>query len=368
MTGITFLMIFLVVITLVAVVPQLVRRWHIPSVVAIMLVGIAIGPNSIDLIQHLNHFLGRGYPTQQIYLVLEAIGLLGLLFLMALAGMEVNISIIMAERRAVVLLSILTFVIPAATGFAVYNFFEPSDKIGKWVYASLFASHSVGIVFAVIRELKVNRTRFGIAVLASTIITDIASLLLLAVCIQFKRHEFPERIAGSISIFDHFGPELLGQWFPLVFLIAVVLFIVLALWFLPKAIWRILMRLHPNDDARITFFLVGLLALVFIGELIGISAIVSAFIAGMAMVGVPAFREKRHLLYRKIEGIGYGFVIPFLFLTIGMKTDLRVMISAWENVAIVGATVVGLVAVRSYPDGLPCVWRVLTIRRGFVLG
>lgn len=343
MAGLTFLIVFLVLMALVAIVPQVLRRWHIPAVVAIMLVGIVIGPNALDLIKHLNHFLGRGYPTQQIYVVLDALGLLGLIFLMALAGMEVNLRIIMAEKRAVGWLSLLTFVLPAAAGYAVYALFEPADSIGKWVYASLFASHSVGIVFPVIRELKVARTRFGVAVLASTVITDIASLVLLAICIQFKRHEIPDRVAGSISVFDHIDPALLGAWFPVLFLASVTSFIALSLWLLPKATRRVLVRFHPNDDARITFFLAGLLAVVFLGELIGVSVIVSAFVGGMSMVRVPAFHEQSRILHRKIEGIGYGFVIPFLFLTIGMKTDLRILTAAWESAAIVGVTVVGLV-------------------------
>jgi Kef-type K+ transport system membrane component KefB len=341
--GFTFLIVFLVLMVMVAIVPQLLRRWHIPAVVAIMLIGIIIGPNSLDLIRHLNRFLGRGYPTEQIYVVLDALGLLGLIFLMALAGMEVNIRIVKSEKRAVGWLSLLTFVIPAAAGFAVYAFFEPSDTIGKWVFASLFASHSVGIVFPVIRELRVTHTRFGVAVLASTVITDIASLVLLAICIQFKRHATPGRVAGSISIFDHIGPEVLGKWFPVLFLAVIASFIALSLWLLPKAMRRVLSHFHPNDEARIVFFLAGLLAIVFIGELIGISIIVSAFIAGMAMVEVRAFQEQGHVLHRKIEGIGYGFVIPFLFLTIGMKTDLRILLSAWENAAIVGVTLFGLI-------------------------
>lgn len=343
MAGLTFLIVFLILMALTAVVPQLLRRWHIPTVVSILLVGILIGPNALDLIRNLNHFLGRGYPTEQIYTVLDAIGLLGLIFLMALAGMEVDIRIILSEKRAVGWLSLLTFAIPAATGYAVYRWFNPFDTLGMWVYASLFASHSVGIVFPVIRELKVTRTRFGVAVLASTVITDIASLILLAICIQAKRHAEPSRIAGSISIFDHIGPDVLGRWFPLVFLTVVIAFILLSLWLLPKIARRTLDRFHPTDDARITFFLAGLLSIVFVGELIGISAIVSAFIAGMAMVGVTAFKENGRVLHWKIEGIGYGLVVPFLFLSIGMKTDLHILLEAWESAAIVAATFFGLV-------------------------
>lgn len=344
MAGLTFLILFLLLMTLVAVVPQALRRFHIPAVVSMMLVGIVIGPNALDLVGILSGFLGRGYPVEQIHIVIEAIGLLGLVFLMALAGMEVNLRIILAEKRAVGWLSLLTFALPAAAGYAAYALFLPADTIGKWVYASLFASHSVGIVFPVIRELKVMRTRFGVAVLASTVITDVASLVLLAVCIQFKRHAIPSRVAGSISVFDHVDPAVLGSWFSVLFLLTVAVYIALALWLMPIAARAVFARLHPQDDTRITFFLVGVLAVVFVGELIGVSVIVGAFIAGMAVVRVPAIHDHGRILHRKIEGVGYGFVIPFLFLSIGMKTNLGILFAAWENAAIVVVTLVGLIA------------------------
>jgi Kef-type K+ transport system membrane component KefB len=123
----------------------------------------------LDLIRHLNHFLGRGYPTEQLYVSLDALGLLGLVFLMALAGMEVDLRMLRAEKKAVTSLSILTFLMPAIAGYTVYAYFQSEDTIGKWVYASLFASHSVGIVFPIIRELKAAKTRFGVAVLSSTL-------------------------------------------------------------------------------------------------------------------------------------------------------------------------------------------------------
>ncbi|MBE0535259.1 MAG: cation:proton antiporter [Phycisphaerae bacterium] len=343
MAGLTFLVTFLVLMTLVAVVPKVLQRLHIPSVVAMLLVGIVIGPNAFDLIRQLNHFLGRGYPTEQIYVVLEAMGLLGLVFLMALAGMEVNLRILASEKRAVGWLSVLTFTLPAAAGYAVYAVFEPGDAIGKLVYASLFASHSVGIVFPVIRELKVMRTRFGVAVLASTVITDVASLILLAICIQLKRHAIPSRVAGSISIFDHIDPQVLGGWFPVLFVAAILTYIALAMWLVPAVARHVFKRLHPDDDARITFFLAGVLVVIFFGELIGVSLIVGAFVAGMALVRVRAFHAHESILHKKIEGIGYGFIIPFLFLTIGMKTDLGIVFAAWENAIIVSVTFVGLV-------------------------
>jgi Kef-type K+ transport system membrane component KefB len=352
MTGITFLVIFLLLMTFISIVPQMLKRFHVPAIVSMMVIGIVIGPNALNLIRHLNHFLGRGYPTEQIYVVLDAMGLLGLLFLMALAGMEVNIRIIRAEKKAVVWLSLLTFAIPAGTGYLVYRLFEPADHIGMWVYASLFASHSIGIVFPVIRELKAVRTRFGVAVLASTVITDIASLILLAICIQFKRHESPGRVAGSISVFDHLEPTVLGYWFPVFFVAVILVYILLSIWLIPAAANRIFCRLHPNDDALITYFLTGVLIVVFIGELIGVSLIVGAFIAGMSLAGVRAFHEDGRILHKKLEGIGYGFIIPFLFLTIGMKTDVAIIFSAWENAAIVTITFLALITSKVFSGWL----------------
>lgn len=352
MAGLTFLVIFLLLMTLMAIVPQILKQFHIPAIVAMMLIGILIGPNSLDLIRHLNHLLGRGYPTQQIYVVLDAMGMLGLIFLMVLAGMEVNLRLLMAEKRAVIWLSILTFAIPAATGYLVFMIFEPDNTIGKWVYASLFASHSVGIVFPVMRELKAVRTRFGVAVLASTVITDVASLILLAICIQFKRHEISGYIAESISIFDHINPGTLGAWFPILFVGTIIAYIGLSMWLIPMAARTVFAHLKPNDDARITCFLAGVLIVVFAGELIGVSLIVGAFIAGMALVGVKAFHDDGWILHKKIEGIGYGFIIPFLFLSIGMKTNLRIVFAAWENAAIVSLTLTGLIASKVFSGWL----------------
>lgn len=343
MESLTFLVMFLVLFALIALVPLLLRRFHVHRVIAIMVIGIVIGPHSLDLLRRLNHLLGRGFPTERLYAVVDVLGLLGLLFLMSLAGMEADLKLIRREKTAVAWLSILTFFLPALFGFGIYHLFRPADLVGQLVYASLFASHAVAIVFPVIRELKVTRTRFGVSVLASTVITDIASLVLLAVCVQMQRHTRSVRVAGSISLFDNLDPGIFGSWFYGIFLVVVVLFIVLAIWLVPRVGRKVFSRLHPNDDVRLTFFLLALLLIVMAGEAIGINVVVGAFIAGMALIRVPQMHQNNRILHQKLEGLGYGLVIPFLFLSIGMKTNLPVLFAAWQNVAIVLATLVGLI-------------------------
>lgn len=368
MGSLTFLIMFLLLMALAAIIPKLLQRYHFPTIVSIILIGMVIGPQSLNLIGRLNHILGRGYPTDQLYTVLDAFGLLGLVFLMALAGMEIDLRLLFAERKAVIWLSLLTFLLPGCAGYWVYGHFKPEDNIGKLLYASLFASHSVGIVFPVIRELKVVRTRFGLSVLASTVITDLASLILLAVCVQMKRHTFQGTIPGSISIFDHLPGNSFGPLFISVFLLTISGYIVLSLWLVPR-LGRLMFRnLHPQDDSRLTFFLVTVLMVVFIGELIGVNIIVGAFIAGMALVSVPQFHDHGRILSKKIEGIGYGILIPFLFLTIGMNTDVSILFEAGENFSIVTATVVGLVVSKIFSGWLAMRLSGFSNRKGFLAG
>lgn len=348
MGDLTFLILFLALLALAALVPQLLRRFHIPAVVAMMLTGMVVGPQALDLVARINDLLGRGFPTEQLYVIIDALGLLGLVFLMALAGMEVELDILRSEKKAVALLSLFTFAIPAAAGYAVYAFFEPGDFLGQLVYASLFASHSVGIVFPVIRELNVVRTRFGVAVLASTVITDVLSLILLAVAVQMKRHASGGEVLGSISVFDHVEPAVFGHWFIPLFIFVIALYMVVAIWVAPVALHAVLRRIAPHDDSRVTFFLLMLLVVVLAGELIGVNIIVGAFIAGIAFMRVPAFHEKGRILHRKVEGLGYGFVVPFLFLSIGMKSDLSVLAETRENFLITLLTVAGLVGSKVF--------------------
>ena len=359
---------FLVLVTLIALVPPFFRRFKVPQVVAIMVVGIIIGPNGIDLLQHVGVILGSDYPAEGLYSIIEAFGLLGLVFLMALAGMEVNLRVLKSEKKAVSLLSFLTFVLPAAAGYMVYDFFRPDDAVGKLLYASLFASHSVGIIFPTIRELNIVKTRFGVSVLASTVITDLASLVMLAVAVQMKRHALGAGVKGSLSLFDSIDPATLGSAFFPTFLVVVLAYIALTIWLIPYISDKIFRHLTPKDDSSLTIFLMVVLLVVFVGELLGVNVIVGAFIAGVALVRSKIVKKECHLLQKKLEGIGYGLLVPFLFLTIGMKTDMGVLFSAWENMAIVALTVVGLVGSKVFSGWLAMVLAGFGHKKGVCAG
>ncbi|MBR7156167.1 MAG: cation:proton antiporter [Lentisphaeria bacterium] len=357
MNDAAFLIILLALIALMGMIPLVLRRFGIPGVIALLITGMLVGPTGIgcDLVGHISRWLSfLGTPGQEaetalatsesFNTIINSLGSLGLMLLMALAGMEADFKLINSVKKPVVTLSVLTFLLPAAAGYLVYWHFRPEDLAGKLLYASLFASHSVGIVFPVMRELKLSKSRFGAAVLISTVITDIASIVLLAVSVQLHRQSLHvSHMVGqsTLSIFDHVNTtSLLGNSFVLVFLLLVVVYLVVSVYAV-RFVGNVLKKYFaPTEDMLITIVLMVILVTVVIGELFGINLVVGAFIAGLGLSQVV--KEKDMVLFKRVESIGYGFLIPFLFVSIGMKTDFTAFGSA-GNWMIILLTVSGLV-------------------------
>ena len=364
MSGDSFLILFIAFLAIMSLFPLLLRRFRIPGVIALLIVGMLVGPNCLNLVALLSRwfaFLGgdpavtAGHFTS----LVAALGSLGLVFLMALAGMEADFKLIRSARKPVIALSILTFLVPAATGYCVYGHFRPEDFPGKLLYASLFASHSVGIVFPVIRELKLTGTRFGASVLISTVITDIASIILLAVSVQIRRLELgsaaAEGVRKTLSIFNYVDPAMFGRWFTPFFLLIVLAYLGVAVFLVYRIGKRLLKIFQPGEEMLVTILLLVIMATVLAGEFLGINLVVGAFIAGLALSRLVKEESAGGAddvpLIARFESIGYGFLIPFLFVSIGMETDFKAF-GATGNWAVIVLTVAGLAVSKIFSGWL----------------
>ena len=90
MTSDAFLIIFLVFLACITFFPAILRRWGIPGVISLMLVGILAGPNALNMLSHLTntlHFLGTpDIVYNNFSFFIAALGSLGLVFLMYWQG------------------------------------------------------------------------------------------------------------------------------------------------------------------------------------------------------------------------------------------------------------------------------------------
>ena len=345
-----FLLLFISFIAIMGITPLAFRKIKVPGVIALLIVGMIIGPNGIDLIGMIakgTRFLGGNPDVCKNYFstFVSSLGSLGLVFLMAQAGMEADFKMIKEAKKPVIMLSILTFLLPAVSGFLIYQYFRSEDFAGKLLYASLFASHSVGIVFPVIRELKLTRSKFGAAVLISTVITDIASIILLAVSVQIKKMGSIAAATAAkktLSIFDYIDPSIFGSYFTVIFLLIVLVYLALAVFIVSKVGKVILKSFHPSEEAMVPVVLMVIMITVLFGEFLGINMVVGAFIAGLALARLVKHSTGEIPLLARFESIGYGLLIPFLFISIGMDSNFRAFAQV-ENLNIIILTVFGLV-------------------------
>lgn len=175
--------------------------------------------------------------------------------------------------------------------------------------------------------------------------------MLLAVSVQIKKLSISQDVAlnKTLSLFDYIDPKIFGNYFTVFFLVVVLLYFVLVLFLVPKAGGYLLKVLDEGQDGLITCFIFVVLVTVLIGEFLGINLVVGAFLAGL---GLSRVVKSAGETFRKFEGIGYGFLIPFLFISIGMKTDLRMLFQSAGNLQIILLTVVGLVGSKVFSGWL----------------
>ena len=108
----------------------------------------------------------------------------------------------------------------------------------------------------------------------------------------------------------------------------------------------------PGEDMLITILLLVILGTVLFGEFLGVNLVVGAFIAGLALSRlVKEHRGSNGPLMERFESIGYGLLIPFLFISIGMQTDFRAFGDA-GNWLIILFTVIGLVGSKVFSGWL----------------
>ena len=156
-----FLVLFLVVI----IGPPLLEHARLPGIIGLLLGGFVIGPYGLNLI-------GAGNTT------VPQLGQLGLLYLMFVAGVELDIGLVRVHRRAVVLFGLVAFGFPMLFG-SVVGFSLNWSAPAAILLGSLMASHTL-LVYPTVRQVGLAAHRAVATAVGATVLTDTASLVVLA--------------------------------------------------------------------------------------------------------------------------------------------------------------------------------------------
>ena len=291
---------------LILVVPMLCRRISLPAVVGLLAAGVVVGPHALKIIPHnpvVANFLAE----------------LGKLMLMMFAGIEIDHALFRRIWKRSALFGLFTFLLPLLAGFAIGMLFG-YYWVAALLVGSLLASHTL-LGFPITQQLGIAGSDAVSVTSGATIFTDVASLLILAICL-------PIHVSGFS------GQALAIQLALLLGYVPLVIFGIgkLGAWLMPK--------FDKAADRQFGLVLFLMMLAAFGAEAIHLEPIVGAFIVGMA-IG-PATRHAKG--FEHLEFIGQSLFIPVFFISIGFHIDLGVFIGTLlDNILLVLAVVGGLI-------------------------
>lgn len=300
---------FAFALTVLLAVPALCKRIHLPAVVGLLAAGVLFGPYGLQV----------GPKHKE---VAEFFAEVGKLLLMFFAGLEIDVQEFQRTRNRSLVFGLATFSLPLAAGFAVGMSFG-YGWIGALLIGSLLASHTL-LGYPIVQRLGLVRNEAVTVTIGATIFTDIASLMVLAVCI-------PIHMSG-------FSPNAF-----VVQLLQLAVYVPLVLFGLSAVVRWLIEKMKDSKEGQ---FIVMLLAVAVAGigaELINLEGIIGAFLAGLALNRAvhqsPAKAE--------LEFLGNTLFIPMFFLTVGFLINPRVFVeSTVTNLGLVSSIVLGLIVAK----------------------
>ncbi|MFW5695783.1 MAG: cation:proton antiporter [Alkalispirochaeta sp.] len=297
-------LLFGTVMVLILVAPALARKLRLPEIVGLILAGVIAGPFGLGLLER--------------DASIELLGKVGLLYIMFLAGLEIDLHQVRSNRSHTIIFGLLTFGIPLALGTA----------LGYWVLgmtipvaillASMFSSHTL-LTFPAVTKLGLAKSRSVTTAVGGTIITDTLALLVLAVVVSSS--------GGNLDAW--FWVRLFGLM--AVYLTATILVV--------PVIGRLFFRRMGTDENIEFVFVMALVFVIsFLAHLAGLEPIIGAFLAGLTL---NRLIPEKSLLMSRVHFTGEAIFIPFFLLSVGMLVDVSLLFAGaavWIVIAGMGTT------------------------------
>jgi Kef-type K+ transport system membrane component KefB len=319
----------LIVVTVAFLAPFLLGlapRLRLPSVVFEIVAGIVIGPSVLGWVE--------------VDQTIEVLALVGLAFLLFLAGLEIDFGEL---RGRLLRLAALGWVLSFGIAVLIGQLLSASGLVETpLLVAIILSATSLGVIVPVLKDVGELDTRFGQLVLAAASIADFGGVILLS--LFFSGESGPASTAILLSAF-------LG--------LLALAFVVVRSAERSRRVEDDLLRLQDSSaQIRVRAAMVLMIAFVALAEGLGLELILGSFAAGALLSLLDRDRRVTHPSFRtKLEAMGFGLFIPVFFVTSGIRFDLDALLDDPANLAMVPIFLAALAVVR----GLPAV-----LYRGFV--
>ncbi|SEH18044.1 Kef-type K+ transport system, membrane component KefB [Natronorubrum sediminis] len=299
-------LVFTIAMAVFLVGPLLVKRLGQPGIVGIVLFGAAIGPGALEVVEHSD--------------AIELLGEVGLIYLLFTVGLELDIQGFKEAPENAALFGLASFFIPFTIGTAATHLILGLDIWAALLLSSVFASHTL-LAYPIVNRLGVTKNRAVTAVFGGILFTDTLALVVLAIVTG--------AVDGGLTVW--LFVQVIGS---LAILFGSALFV------LPPVSRWFFQSFSEESYFEFLFVMVGIFAAASLAELLDLSGILGAFIAGIAL---NQMIPQGGTLMNRIEFVGNAFFIPFFLLHVGMLVDPSVILDGPETLQITALIVVVMV-------------------------
>jgi Kef-type K+ transport system membrane component KefB/nucleotide-binding universal stress UspA family protein len=286
----------MIILMIILLTPILFNKLKIPHLLGLIIAGAVIGPNGLNLL------------LRDSSIILS--GTAGLLYIMFLAGIEIDLMDFRRNSNKSIIFGMYTFIIPMVLGFWAGYYLLGFSIMTSVLLASMFASHTL-LAYPILSKFGVTKNKAVNIAIGGTMITDTLALLVLAVIVGMTKGEvntlFWIRLSVSIIIFG---------------LVVMLLFPIIGRFFFKKV---------TDNVSQYVFVLAMVFLAAVLAEAAGIEAIIGAFLAGLSLNRLIPHTSP---LMNRVEFVGNAIFIPFFLIGVGMLVDFRAFINDLETIKV----------------------------------
>jgi Kef-type K+ transport system membrane component KefB len=297
-------LLFALLLFIILLSPILLRKVKIPAIIGLIISGVIIGPHGLGLI---------GAKTMESEGSIKLFATIGLLYIMFMAGLELDMNEFKKYIKKSITFGALTFFVPILLGFPLCYYGLGLSPTASWLTASMFATHTL-VAYPIISKYGLSKNPAVAITVGGTILTDTAVLIILAIISSSTEGDLDSafwfRLITSLTIFS----------FIMFFVIPRV-----ARWFFSK--------LDSEKTSQYIFVLSIVFFSAFLAEVAGVEHIIGAFVAGLVLNRLIPHNS---ILMNRVEFIGNSLFIPFFLIFVGMVVDYKVFFNGSWPLIIAG--------------------------------
>jgi Kef-type K+ transport system membrane component KefB len=292
-------LVIVLILFVILLAPIIFRSLKIPGIIGLIIAGLIIGPHELNLIEK--------------NAAVDLFSTLGLLYIMFLAGLELDIKEFNRNKHKSYVFGFFTFIIPLAFGYYACRYLLNFSFETSLLVASMLSTNTP-LTYPIVSRLGLSRIPVVGMSVGGTMLTDTAALLILAV------------ISGTSG-----GGESSHFWIQLS--LSFLLFIGIVFILIPRLTLWFFRNLESEKHSHFVFVLSMVFFSAFLSKIAGLEPIIGAFAAGIAL---NKLIPRTSTLMNRIEFVGNSLFIPFFLISVGMLVNLKGIFNSVPGLIIAG--------------------------------